>query len=174
LENEYVLEDVPVEDWLGVLSGGSYFSLENFIAALLPDLELILVLVGANRFCWWVQVLVVVLAQFEEHRTIFIVIVVVATVNKLLDIFEIERDADGFEVVFTTFLGTQFSDVVVLSSFLTHLRIPNLGTLTQRACSLGSSSGLFFGHFHAAEQLLRVPHVYGRQQLSLRRVGVWL
>jgi len=45
LENEHVLEDVPVLDWLDVLGAGCYFSLENFIAALLPDLELIPMLV---------------------------------------------------------------------------------------------------------------------------------
>jgi len=48
LENEHGLEDVPVEDWLGVLGAGYYFSLENFIATLLPDLELI-----SLRFFFW-------------------------------------------------------------------------------------------------------------------------
>ena len=48
LENEHVLEDVPVEDWLGVLCAGCYISLKNFNAALLPDLELIPLHVGRN------------------------------------------------------------------------------------------------------------------------------
>jgi len=40
LENEHIIEDVPVKDWRhGVCGADCYFSLENFIAALLPDLE---------------------------------------------------------------------------------------------------------------------------------------
>jgi len=85
LENEYFLEDVPVEDWLGVLSVGFYVSLKNFIAALLPDLELI----PGNLWGWgWGQVLVVVWAQFKEHRTVFFVMVVVATVHNLENFFK--------------------------------------------------------------------------------------
>jgi len=45
LENEYIIEHVPVEDWLGVFFVGVYLSLENLIAAPFPDLELIPVLV---------------------------------------------------------------------------------------------------------------------------------
>jgi len=43
--------------------------------------------------------LIVILAEFEEHGAVFFVIVVNTTVYNLENILKWERDADSFEVV---------------------------------------------------------------------------
>jgi len=63
--------------------------------------------------------LIVILAEFEEHRTVFFVIVVHTTVYYRENILKWERDADGIEVVFSLFLITELFYVMLLSSFLT-------------------------------------------------------
>jgi len=67
------------------------------------------------------------LAQFKEHRAVFFVIVVVATVNNLENIFKWERDANGFEVVFAKIIAREVCDVVGLSSLLIHPFLPIFG-----------------------------------------------
>jgi len=86
LENKHVSEDVPVNDWLNMFGASPYLSLENFIAALLPDLELVPVHMSELcLFLWDHHVLVVVFAQLEKHWAVFFVIVVMATVYNLED-----------------------------------------------------------------------------------------
>jgi len=178
LENENVVEDVPVEDWLGVRAFGCYFSLENFIAALLPDLELIPVLVGGmgSRKVLVYQVLVVVWAQFKEHRTVIFVIVVVATVHNLENSLKRYCDADGFEVVFTAFHGTEFLDVVLFSFLLTQILRPIsfIGLVRADAslpCFLALEAGS--GSFLSGRPL-RIPYFDVRQQQVLRWVHAFV
>lgn len=86
LENEHISEDVPVYDWLNMFGAGPYLSLENFIAALLPDLKL--VPVHISELCLFLcdhHVLVVVFTQLEKNWAVFVVIVVMATVYNLED-----------------------------------------------------------------------------------------
>ena len=78
LKNEHVTEDVPINDWLSMCGAGPYLSLENFIATLLPDLELVPVHMSELcLFLWGHHVLVVVFAQLEKHWAVFFVIVVI-------------------------------------------------------------------------------------------------
>jgi len=51
----------------------------------------------------------------------------VATVDNLENIFQWERDADGFEVVFAKLELGEIYDVVILSPLLVHSGIPLFG-----------------------------------------------
>jgi len=112
-----------------------------------------------------VQVLVVVLAQFKEHRAVFFVIVVVATANNLENIFKWERSADGLEVVLASLIVTvtEFHDVVVLSYFIKTIISHKFAVDFQ-----------LFAQFYlgGTKRLLKILFIDFRQQQGLGRIEV--
>ncbi len=81
LEYKHIAEDVPVGDRLFLGGVGPDLSLVNFIASYLPDLKLVPVNVAGFLLFFFVQMLVVVFSELEEHGAVFIVVVEMATVQ---------------------------------------------------------------------------------------------